>query len=109
MRRPSWFPILAIIPLPIVLGIMFAFPVEDLLHPVVYVNMAWIAGVLITQQIYHRRSWHICKHCGHHRYMHDPKELVDFPSLIKIVCKQFDRSYGSIKPNYYDLGWRDDK
>jgi len=109
MRRSSWFPIILLISLPIIIGSMVLFPVEDGIHPILFINIGWIASVLIAQQVYHRRMWHKCKHCGHHRYMHNPEELTDFPSLIKIVCKRFERSYVPVETNYYDLGWRDDK
>jgi len=109
MNRSVRFPILVVVALPIMIFFMFVFPVEEGLHPAVIVNFVWIACVLITQQIYHRRMWHKCKHCGHNRYMHDPNELVDFPSLIKIVCREFERSHVEVKPNYYDLSWKDEK
>ena len=61
-----------------------------------------IAGIIIIQQIYHRRSWDMCGNCGHHRYMHDKEQMTKekFGILNPVICDNFDHAYEETETNY---------
>lgn len=64
-----------------------------------------IAGVILVQIYFSKRSFNTCGTCGHQRHMHDKRDLVKrgHTSLTKIVCDNYRK--GKWEKNYEPKYW----
>jgi len=64
-----------------------------------------IAGVIMIQVYFSKRSFNTCGTCGHERHQHDKRELVrrGYNSLTRIICDDFRK--GKWERNYEPKYW----
>ena len=104
MRHNTIFPIAIVVTIIPILLYFVLVPCEDcgIRWNMLIPQWIIIAGIIITQQVYHRRSWDMCGNCGHHRYQHDKEQMTKegFNMLNGVVCDNFDHAYEETETNY---------